>query len=215
MQLVLPYKCRGFVLQLAHDVPMAGHLGTTKTRQRVSQRYYWPGVFSDVAQYVRSCEVCQRCVPRQPARVEMIPMPLVSQPFRRIAMDLVGPLPRTQRGNQFILSICDYAMRYPEAVALPSTEASRIARELIAVFAQLGIPNEILTDQGTNFMSALLGEVYRLLHIRRTQTSPYHPQTDGLVERFSGTLKSMLCKYVSRSRKDCLPYLLFAYREAP
>ena len=217
-QLVLPRKCRSIVLRLAHDVPMAGHLGVTKTKDRVLQRYYWPGVFKDIADYCRTCEVCQRSQPRRPARAEMVPMPLITKPFQRIAMDLVGPLPRTQRGNRFILTICDYATRYPEAIALPSTEAPRISKELVAVFARVGIPDEILSDQGTNFMSTLLEEVYRLLQVKRIRTSPYHPQTDGLVERFNGTLKMMLRKFVSRNQKDWddyLPYLLFAYREVP
>ena len=75
-------------------------------------------------------------------------------------MDIVGPLPRTQRGNRFILTICDYATRYPEAMALSSVEAPRIARELVHLCSWMGIPDEILTDQGTNFMSSLLEEVY-------------------------------------------------------
>ena len=115
-------------------------------------------------------------------------------------------------------SICNYATRYPEAVALPSTEVPRICKELVAVFVRMGISEEILLDQGTTFMSALLEEVYQVLQIKRIRTSPYHPQTDGLVERFNGTLKMMLRKFVSRNQKDwydCLLYLLFAYHEVP
>ena len=148
----------------------------------------------------------------------MISMPVIELPFQRIAMDIVGPLPRTQRGNRFILTVCDYATRYPEAIAMPSTEAPRVARELVKLFSHVGIPDEILTDQGANFMSTLLEEMYQLLHIKKIRTTPYHPQTDGLVERFNGTLKSMLRKFVSRNQKDWdeyLPYLLFAYREVP
>ena len=148
----------------------------------------------------------------------MVSMPLIEQPFQQIAMDVVGPLPCTQRGNRFILSICDYATRYPEAIALPSVEAPRVAKELVSLFSHMGVPDKILTDQGTNFMSSLLEEVYYLLHIKRIRTTPYHPQTDGLVERFNGTLKGMLRKFVSRNQKDWdqyLPYLLFAYREVP
>ena len=236
-QLVLPRKCRSIVLRLAHDVPMAGHLGVTKTKDRVLQWYYWPGVFKDIADYCRTCEVCQQSQLRWPARAEMVPMPLINKPFQRIAMDLVGPLPWTQCGNHFILCdymtrypeaialpstealcICDYATRSPEAIALPSTEALRISKELVAVFARVGIPDEIFLDQGTNFMSTLREEVYRLLQVKWIWTSPYHPQTDGLVERFNGTLKMMLRRFVSRNQKDWddyLPYLLFAYREVP
>ena len=96
-------------------------------------------------------------------------------------MDIVGPLPRSSRGNKYVLVVCDYATRYPEAIAMRSVEAERVAEELVTLFAKVGIPEEILTDQGTNFTSRLLKELYQLLHIR---TSPYHPQTDGLVEAF-------------------------------
>ena len=148
-------------------------------------------------------------------RAEMIPMPLVEKPFQHITMDIVGPLPRSKRGNKYILTICDYATQYPEAVPLPSIEVEWIARELVKLFSRVGIPVKILTDQGTNFISALLQEMYKLLHIKQIRTFPYHPQTDGLVERFNGTLKAMLKKLTSKNQKiwDDLPYLLFAYWE--
>ena len=86
------------------------------------------------------------------------------------------------------------------------------------LFTRVGVPEEILTDQGRNSMSCLLGEVYHLLQVKRIRTTPYHPQTDGLVERFNGTLKSMIKKFTSKNKKDWdeyLPYLLFAYRDVP
>ena len=188
-QLVLPKKCRKIVLRLAHAVSMAGHLGVAKTKDRILQRYYWPGIFKDTAEYCRSCEVCQKSNPRQPARAEMVPMPLMTQPFRRIAMDIVGPLPRTQRGNRFILTICDYATRYPEAVALPSVEAHQIAKELVTVFARVGVPEEILSDQGTNFMSTLMEDVYRLLKV-----SPTDRRTGGTVQRYPQVNAEEVCE---------------------
>ena len=94
-------------------------------------------------------------------------------------MDLVGTLPRTQRGNRYIFVLCDYATRYPEAIPLPSTEASRIAKELVKFFSRFGIPEEVLKDQGANFMSGLLEEIYLWLQIRRIRTSPYNPQLTG------------------------------------
>ena len=218
-QLVLPQQCRQLVLNIAHDLPTAGHLGTNKTKGRILKCYYWPGVFRQVADYCKTCEVCQKSQRQRRLRqAEMISMPLIDLPFQHIAMDVVGPLPRSRSGNKYILTICDYATRYPEAIALPSTEASWIAKELVSLFSRVGIPEEILMDQGSNFMSVLLQEIYQLLSISRIRMSPYHPQTDGLVERFSGTLKAMMKKFTSKNKKDWdehLPYLLFAYREAP
>ena len=193
----------------------AGHMGVNKTRSRVLYCYYWPGVFQDIARYCKTCEVCQRSSGRS-HKARMIPMPIVTTPFQRIAMDIIGPLPRTKSGNKYILTVFDYATKYPEAIPLPSTEVERIAKQLVLIFSRMGIPKEILTDQGTNFMSVLLQEVYQLLNITRIRTS-YHPQTDGLVKRFKGTLKRMMKKITSKNQKDWgeyLPYLLFAYREA-
>ena len=133
-------------------------------------------------------------------------------------MDVVGPLPRSRCGNRYILVLCDYATCYPEAVPLRSIDAEHVAEEIVKVFARVGIPEEILTDEGSNFTSQLLAEVYRLLHIHPIRTSPYHPQTDGLVERFNQTLKGMLSKAATTEGKDwdkLIPYLLFAYREVP
>ena len=133
-------------------------------------------------------------------------------------MDIVGPLPKSRSGKRFVLVVCDYATRYPEAVALRSIDAEHIAEELVQIFSRVGVPQEILTDQGANFMSQLLAEVYKLLRIKPIRTSPYHPQTDGLVERFNKTLKAMLRKTAISEGRDwdkLLPYVLFAYREVP
>ena len=90
-------------------------------------------------------------------------------------MDIVGPLPRSRSGHRYILVICDYSTRYPEAIPLRSIDAEHIAEELIKVFARVGIPEEVLTDQGSNFTSKLLSELYRLLKIQAVRTSPNHP----------------------------------------
>ena len=97
----------------------------------------------------------------------MVSLPVIEKPFQQVAMDVSGPLACTQRGNRFILTICDYAIHYPEAIPLPSVEAPRVARELVNLFSHVGVPDEILTDQGTNFMSSLLEEIYHLLHIKK------------------------------------------------
>ena len=217
-QVVLPRQCRRAVLELAHTIPLGGNLGKKKTTEKIRRRFYWPTLFRDVADFCRSCDQCQKAGHRRVRRVTMMPLPVITEPFDRIAMDIVGPLPRSRAGHRYILVVCDYATRYPEAVAMRSIDAEHVAEELVRIFARVGLPREILTDQGTNFTSELLEEIYHLLHIGSLRTSSYHPQTDGLVERFNGTLKEMLRKCATQDGKDwdkLLPYVLFVYREAP
>ena len=217
-QLVLPLQCRETVLRLGHEIPLAGHLGKHKTARRILQRFYWPTLYKDVQEYCRTCGPCQKTSQWKDRKAPLIPLPVIGVPFQRIAMDIVGPLPRSRSGNRYILVVCDYATRYPEAVALKSIDAEHIAEELVQLFARVGIPEEILTDQGSNFTSQLLTELYKMLHVHPIRTSPYHPQTDGLVERFNQTLKAMLRKAAVEEGKDwdkMIPYLLFAYREVP
>ena len=197
-QLVLPEQFHQIVCKLAHTIPLAGHLGRDKTVKRISRRFFWPALFRDVADYCRRCPECQRTAKGSHRRVPLIPLPIMKEPFERIALDIVGPLPHSRRGNQYILVVCDYATRYPEAMPLRSIDAGTVAEHLIQLFARVGIPREILSDQGTNFMSQLLKELYNLLRIHQIRTSPYHPQTDGLVERFNKTLKSLLRKLVNK-----------------
>ena len=146
-------------------------------------------------------------------------MPLIDTPFRRVAVDIVGPIhPITEQGNRYILTIVDYATRYPEAVALPRIESERVAEALFTVFSRVGVPQEILTDLGTQFTSEVMQEVGRLLSMSQLHTTPYHPICNGLVERFNGTMKRMLRRMCAERPKDWdryLPALLFAYREAP
>ena len=145
-------------------------------------------------------------------------MPLIEVPFNRLALDVVGSLHRTSRGHRYILVMVDYATRYPEAIPLRAATAKAVARELMTLFSRVGIVREILTDQGSCFMSRVLKDLLSLLQIRHLRTSVYHPQTDGLVERFNQTLKRMLKKVMEVDGKNwdqLLPHVLFAIREVP
>ncbi|KAL0169058.1 hypothetical protein M9458_037280, partial [Cirrhinus mrigala] len=158
--------------------------------------------------------------PARPAKSQrpgLLP-PARSSLFERIGMDLVGPLPRSARGHEHILVIVDYATRYPEAVPLRKATAKSIAQELFLLASRMGIPAEILTDQGTPFMSQLMADLCRLLRVNQLRTTVYHPQTDGLVERFNQTLKQMLRRVAAEDKTDwdlMIPYVMFGIREVP
>ena len=132
-------------------------------------------------------------------------------------MDIVGPLRCTTTGFKYILTFMDFATCYAEAVPLEKIEAETVADALCQIFTRLGIPDEILSDQGSNFMSTLMAAVFNLLQVKHIHTSPYHPQTDGMLERFRATLKAMLRKTCPASKEwdRWLPYACFAYRDTP
>nr|XP_054755693.1 uncharacterized protein LOC129261667 [Lytechinus pictus] len=195
-QLIVPQPFRKQVLKLAHESVMGGHLGASKTGDRILANFFWPGMHHDVKLFCRSCDSCQRSFPK--GKVTKVPLgstPLIDEPFHRVAVDIVGPIaPISSKGNRYILTLVDYATRYPEAVPLRNIDTSSVAEALLSIFSRVGFPKEMLTDRGSQFTSGVMKEVSRLLSLRHIMTTPYHPQCNGLVEKFNGTLKRMLVK---------------------
>ena len=203
-QLMVPHKLRKKVLKLAHEAIMGAHLGIRKTSDKIMLNFYWPGLQNDVSRYCHSCDTCQRTVPKgRVSRVPLQNMPLIDTPFKRVAIDLVGPItPVSDSGNRYMLSLVDYATRYPEVVPLKFIDAETVAEALVNIFTRVGVPSEILSDQGSQFLSRVMKEVGRLLSIRQLVTTPYHPMCNGLVEKFHLVLKSMLKRLCQEKPKD-------------
>ena len=220
LQLVIPEGFREKVLRLAHETLLTGHLGIKKTLDRVVSEFFWPGVCGDVARFCKSCDICQRTI--QKGRVTKVPlgkMPLIDTPFKRVAVDIVGPIePRSDKKSRYILTMIDYATRYPEAVALPSIETERVAEALIAMFSRVGIPSEMLMEHESRVTIEVMNEVSRLLSLQQLTTIPYRPYSKGPVERFHAMLKRVLLTMCAERPNDWdkyLPALLFAVREIP
>ena len=220
LQLVIPESFREKVLRLAHETLMSGHLGIKKRMDRVLTEFFWPGVCGDVSRFCKSCDICQRTI--QKGRVTKVPLgklPLIDTPFKRVAVDIVGPIePRSERKSRYILTMIDYATRYPEAVALPGIETERVAEALVEMFSRVGIPDEMLTDCGSQFTAEVMKEVSRLLSLQQITSASYSPICNGLIERFHMTFKQMLRRMCAECPTDWdkyLPALLFAIREVP
>ena len=220
LQLVVPVGFREKVLRLAHETLLTEHLGIKKTLDRVVSEFFWPGVCGDVARFCKSCDICQRTI--QKGRVTKVPlgkMPLIDTPFKRVAVDIVGPIePRSDKKSRYILTMIDYATRYPEAVALPSIETERVAEALIAMFSRVGIPSEMLMEHESRVTIEVMNEVSRLLSLQQLTTIPYRPYSKGPVERFHAMLKRVLLTMCAERPNDWdkyLPALLFAVREIP
>ncbi|XP_068250702.1 uncharacterized protein [Palaemon carinicauda] len=173
-----------------------------------------------ITRFCRSSDACQRMVDKgRVKKVKLGRMPLIQEPFQRVAVDIVGPIePRASDGSRYILTIVDYATRYPEAVALKNVDSVTVAEALLSVFSRVGIPKEVLSDRGTQFTSEVMREFNRLLSIKNITTTPYHAMCNGLVEKFNGVLKKMLRHMCTEQPKMWPRYidpLLFAYREVP
>lgn len=131
-QLVIPQSLRSTILNLSPSISWGGHLGQAKTFARMVPCFYWPQQYSDTVKYCQSCPQCQLTAPgRKGERAPLINMPIIDTPFSRIAMDIIGPLERSSGGHKYILVLCDYATRYPEAFPLKKVKARQIVNCLI------------------------------------------------------------------------------------
>ena len=217
-QLIVPDIYPDDVLSYLHDAITAGHLGVNKTLSRVKERFYWPGVGDSVKDWCRKCEQCSRR--KRPYKTAKAPMKIynVGSVMKRIALDILGPLPESERGNRYVLVVGDYFSKWIEAYAIPDQEAETVARVLVEQFiTRFGVPMQIHSDQGRQFESRLFTELCKLLEIDKTRTTALHPQSDGMIERFNATIEAMLATTVQKDQKnwdELLPYLLMAYRSA-
>ena len=219
LDLVVPLDLRNTVLKISHDLPISGHFSHRKTYAKIAEYYFWPGMTVDILNFCKSCDSCQRLGSKGRIRkAEMLKMPVISTPFERVAIDIVGPLGKSSDNHRYILTIIDYASGFPEAIPLKCITSIEVAEALIQVFSRVGIPKEIVSDRGTQLTSEIMQEIYHLVGIKPLFTSPYHPQTNGKVERMHLVLKTILKKICNLQPRDWhrfLPCALFALRELP
>jgi hypothetical protein len=216
-QLAVPSHLRQEIMVQYHDSYAGGHLGAHKTFMKIRDRLWWNKMFQDVELYCRSCLVCQRRkIPRRQREAALMATPVADYPFERLGVDVVGPLPESLSGNKYIAVFTDSFTRWPEAFAVPEQKEETIAQLLVEeIICRFGAPKHLLSDRGANFLSALCSKVYELLQINKVTTTSYHPQANGIVERFNGVLVEMLSMFSSDSDWDAyIPYVLSAYRSS-
>ena len=218
-QIVVPKSYRHEILSIAHESPMSGHLGINKTYHKIINHFNWPGLKSDVSKYCKTCHTCQMVgKPNQTIpKAQLQPIPAFDEPFSRILIDCVGPLPRTKSGNEYLLTIMCTSTRFPQAIPLRNIKTKSIVKALIKFFTFVGLPKSVQSDQGSNFMSGIFQQVMRELGIKQYRSSAYHPESQGALERFHQTLKNMIRSYCFDTEKDWdegIHLLLFAVRES-
>ena len=197
-----------------HNDPTAAHTSTDKMMKKIRMRYYWPQMYEDIRIYVRSCDICQRRGKYKRSE-PLHPIP-VGEPFHRIGIDYVGLLPRTKEGNKYIIVAMDYLTKWPEArPTKEATAATTVEFIYDDIVCQHGCPGIIQTDRGTHFNNRLLEKLVEKFRIEHIMSTPYHPQTNGLVERYNRTLINILAKMVEKHTDEWDKYVaptLFSYR---
>ena len=213
--IMVPKVARSRILRMAHNSPIAGHNASERTLSTIKTRMDLPGVAKDVKDLCASCPIFQKTGLAIIVKAPLNPLSVIKEPLTRIAMDVFGPLNRTKAGNKYILVLMDYATKWPEAFALRNVTAETIVNCLIEVTARIRVPQELLTDNGSNFMSKVMKKYCSMIGIKQIRTSPYHPQRDCMVEYFNATLKRLLRKLTQNSEVEwdlCLAYVLWSYR---
>ena len=218
-QLLVPRKLVPRVLEMAHDNTMAGHFGTKRTLLRVRGQFYWMGINADVRSWCRSCQVCCARKPKPAVAHHAAQRQLVTEPLQRVAVDILGPIdPPTEKGNRYVLVIVDYLTKWAEALPMVNQTAEECAKVFVTEFVcRLGAPQQLHSDQGRQFESALFQQTCKLLGTLKTRTTPLHPQSDGQTERCNRTLLDILAKLTKDQPAkwdEWLPYAMSSYRSS-
>ena len=218
LQLLVPQQMKKDVLNQMHNSVTSGHLGTKRTKQKILQSHYWFDLKEDVKLWVAKCDICAaNKSPTKNPRAPFGAIP-VGAPLDRLYTDILGPLPETPRSNRYVLVVTDHFTKWVEIFPVPDQTATTCANVILnEVIARYGCPYDLHSDQGRNYESEIFSELCRMLEIRKTRSSPRHPQCNGQVERFNRTLVSMIKTYIKDEQSDWdlnLGCLASAYRSS-
>ena len=212
-----PVEDREAIIREHHESAYGGHKGCSKTFSRIRERFYWKNLKEQVEQFIKTCESCQRKkLVRVKPRAEMIITDTPEFGMEKVACDLIGPLPRTEKQNRFILTIQCVLTKYSVAIPLPNAESTTIASAFAENFiCRFGCPRILLSDLGTSFMSNLMSDLAKIFKIKRVNSSCYHPQGNSSCERHHHTLIQYLRHFIEGDNWDTwIPYSMFSYNSS-
>ncbi len=202
-----------------HNSPLGGHSGIQRTYKRLRLKYFWKNMINDVKTHINTCQICKR---NKYFRKERIPMEVTTTsitPFQRVALDIVGPLPITNKGNKYLLTFQDDLTKFSGAFPIKTQDANTIAETFCTkILTTFGAPDSILTDRGANFQGNVVKQICKILRIKHLSTTAFHPQTNGALERSHKTLKEYLrcfSEIDKNSWDKMIPYATFVYNTTP
>ena len=214
-RLVLPSEYRRAITEKAHAE--VGHQGQTKTLQRLRESYYWPKQRETVRSVIYHCPMCRMNEPRT-TRPEPVGMPTATYPGEIVGMDLVGPLAKSVEGNMYLLTLMDHATGWAEAYPISNRTGEAVVQKLCRDYIpRHGVPTIMIHDNGTEFTNSTVQDYLCKLGVEVRRTTPYHPQTNGKLERWHRSLKDILRKLVNNNIsawEEHLGSALLAYRQS-
>lgn len=168
--------------------------------------------------FFKNCDKCAaRKSPPKAPRAQLQKY-VVGAPMERWAIDILGPLPLTNKKNSYLMVVGDYFTKWIDAIPIRNMKANTIAQKFVNhIVSIFGVPMQIHSDQGQTFESDVFKEMCRILGIEKTRTTPYRPQSDGMIERANRTIENMLSAFVDENQKnwdDLIPLLMLAYRSS-
>ena len=177
---VIPREWTRKVFATVHSL---SHSGRRPTQRAIVDRFVWLGLKKDVKKWCKECHSCQAAkIQRQTKAPLFLRLPLAGR-FLSLHVDLAGPLPPS-KGMTYLFTVIDRFTRWPEAIPIPDARTSTCAKALIRhLIARFGIPNDITSNQSAHFTSCLWTELGRSLGVKMHQTTAYHPQANGMIER--------------------------------
>ena len=182
-------------MHIAHET----HQGVVRTKQFLSNKFYWPNMDIDIERMIRNCNAC---VLNQPLHEDqpLQPLELPPRPWTKLGIDLVGPI-----GNLHILTVIDYYTSYPEAIVLSDISSQSVIGELMKIFARFGYPLEVVTDNGRQFVAHLFEDFLETCGIKHIRASPYYPKSNGKIDGFHRYLKKAFrsAKCEGTGRRNC------------
>lgn len=204
----VPVAMRVQVLTKMHNI---SHPGTRATTKLVCERFVWPNMKKDIRLFVEQCAQCQKCKVHRHTKTVVEQIPVVAR-FKHVHIDIVGPLP-SSRGYNYVLTMIDRFTRWPEAVPMVDSTAPQVASAFVASWvSRFGVPEKVTTDLGRQFESGLFNELMVLLGVDHLRTTPYHPSSNGIIERWHRGLKASIMCRANVSWSDELPMILLAHR---
>ncbi len=216
--IVVPPEKIGDICYLFHASPGGAHMGITATQRKLENRFWWPGILNDVADFIRCCLFCQSSKPTQhTAEHKLHPIPF-GFPMDLVQIDIAGPMfPQSSRFSH-ALFIVDAFTGWLEVVPLADTDAVSVAKAFLNEWvSRFGAPERLLSDQGGNVAGEVIKSMCDVLGIKKIRTTPYHPQGNGRAERSIGTIKRLI-RAMGNERNlawdEVLPYALLAFRSA-